>query len=648
MSSLISRSSNIPSVGEHLDIFILQKELHQGAMATLFLAEDPFSGRRVVVKIPCGDILNQPILFYHYQNEEQICRLVEHPGIISFIQRRRSRQYIIMEYVEGHDLRSMVGTNKKLELETALKLLNQLCEVATYLHEKGIVHLDLKPENIICLPDLTIKVIDFGLAFCRDLPDLLAQDLKNPQGTPWYIAPEQMLGERHDPRCDIYTMGMLFYEMLTGHLPWSRSSKLHVARKRLHHDPTPPRYYNGEIPPQIQDIILRAIARQSSQRYRNSKELQTELNNWQHLPVTATGNNSSPIPLWRRVFAFGRPALTKQQPEEPIPGGNKIIGAFIDSPANVEVVAELKKQALIDGFEVMLIHVIEEEHDSHVTRYGAAVEGEKLMAELEKAIQHLRQCGLDPSVRLIRGEAVEVLQRICREEKVARLVLGRSRKKEGLLRGASVPRRLLADETCPVCIAGKNRFVPLTDLATLQPQDINSDQILDCDIFLVDLWYEILSCHTEFIYQRFLFKNEGVEYDRNTCILGQWLHELEHSGNWPKIIEILKPVHDRFHGAAEKMIAGGRDLNLIRHIYQNESLPLSCTLKNELARVSQLLRSHLDQEAPPVIPFLADTNCPVTDVSKIGCGPLLGLVNLDEDIYSLMEKSRHRKQDGGN
>jgi len=183
-----------PEVGDTLDIFLLCSKLHEGAMATLFLAEDLLSREKVVLKIPCGDILNQPILLYHYQNEERISRLLEHQGIIRFIHRQRSRQYIIMEYVEGKDLRSRIGTKSILELSDALHLVDQLCSVVSYLHENTIVHLDLKPENIICCRDDTIKVIDFGLASCRYLPDLLTLDLKNPQGTPWYIAPEQLLG----------------------------------------------------------------------------------------------------------------------------------------------------------------------------------------------------------------------------------------------------------------------------------------------------------------------------------------------------------------------------------------------------------------------------------------------------------------------
>ena len=641
MSSLSSNAFQQPEIGDSLDIFILRTKLHEGALATLFLAEDQLSREQVVLKIPCGDILNRPLLLYHYQNEERISRLLDHPGIIRFIHRQRSRQYIIMEYVEGKDLRSWIGKNRSLELGLALTLMNQLCEVIRYLHDHSIVHLDLKPENVICCNDSSIKVVDFGLASSHSLPDLLHLDLDIPLGTPWYIAPEQLLGERSDPRCDIYAMAMVFYEMLTGNLPWPRSSKVHIARRRLRHDPTPPRFYKPDIPPQIQSIILRAIARHAEERYASIQDFQHDLNCWQQLPVTATGNTVKQPSLWKRLFpgkAIQKNSRNRQEVD--LPGEKpQLIGALIDSERSDTMLAELKKQALVRSADVTLLHVVEEESDSHVRRYGITVEGEKLMARLEQAVQLFRRYGIDPTIRLVRGEVVDVLANLCTDLNAELLVLGSSRKKEGLLRSASVRRRLEKNCPCPLIVAEEQHFSVTTDLSALQPDQLTAKQVLICDIFLVDLWYEHLHVHTDFIYQLLLHPERDVALDEKHCQFGRFLALLDTTGNWEKVTSILEPIHRKFHQAARQMAElNEHDHSSLQDIYIRESLPLSCEFKKELGYISCLLRAHLDK-APPSVPFLVDKTCPVSQPDLACYGPLLGALNLDQDLCVLIQKS---------
>ncbi len=642
MSSLSNNKFNQPTVGDSLDIFILRSELHKGALATLFLAEDLLSRQQVVLKIPCGDILNQPILLYHYQNEERISRLLDHPGIIRFIHRQRSRQYIIMEHVSGKDLRSMVGRHHRLELDTALTLMIHLSRAITYLHEQGIVHLDLKPENIICRKDSTIKVIDFGLASCRHLPDLLSLDLKNPQGTPWYIAPEQLLGERADPRCDIYSMGMLFYEMLTGRLPWPRSGKLHIARRRLGHDPTPPRYYNPEIPPQIQDIILRATARHAKDRYACVRDMQHDLEYWQQLPITISGKTAQRPPLWRRFFPGKTVQKSKLQQKRATASGDKpqIIGALIDSSESGNMLAEVKKQALIRSGEVTLVHVIEEQSDSPVRHYGITVEGEQLMAGLDQAVQILRRFNIDPGIRLVRGEVVDVLRRLSTDLRAELLVLGVSRKQKRLLGGASIRQRLEKNNPCLIMVAKKEQFSPATDLADLQPDQLTALQVLACDIFLVDLWYEHLHFHTNFIYHMLLYPEQRIDLSEDHCRFGHFLTSFNTSKNWKKIIPTLAQIHQQFHQVASQMAElGNHDHAALQSLYIRESLPLSYRLKKELGRISEFLRTYLDS-APPIVPFLTDKTCPATQPDLPCYGPLLSAVNLDQDLGILIRKSK--------
>lgn len=641
MSSLSCNAFQQPEIGDSLDIFILRSKLHEGALATLFLAEDRLSREQVVLKIPCGDILNRPLLLYHYQNEERISRLLDHPGIIRFFHRQRSRQYIIMEYVEGKDLRSWIGKNRSLELDSALTLLNQLCEVISYLHDQTIVHLDLKPENIICCKDSSIKVIDFGLASCRILPDLLRLDLDIPLGTPWYIAPEQLLGERADPRCDIYAIAMLFYEMLTGNLPWPRSNKVHIARRRLRHDPTPPRFFKPDIPPQIQSIILRAIARNTEERYKSVQDFQYDLNCWQQLPVTAAGNTIKRPSLWKRLFpgkAVQKRSLKEQETD--LPGGKpQLIGALIDSERSDIMLAELKKQALVRSADVTLLHVVEEESDSHVRRYGITVEGEKLMARLEQAVQLFRRYGIDPTIRLVRGEVVDVLNKLCTDLNAELLILGSSRKKEGLLRSASVRHRLEKNCPSPLIVAEDQQFLVATDLSALQPDQLTAKQVLICDIFLVDLWYEHLHVHTDFIYQLLLHPERDVTLGEKHCQFGRFLASFDTSASWQTVTSSLEPIHRKFHQIAYHMTElNEHDHRSLQDIYIRESLPLSCEFKKELGHVSCLLRAPLDK-TPPSVPFLVDKTCPVSQPDLACYGPLLGALNLDQDLCVLIQKN---------
>ncbi len=633
-----------PEVGDTLDIFVLSAKLHDGALATLFLAEDQLSREEVVLKIPCGDILNQPIILYHYQNEERISRLLDHPGIVRFIHRERSRQYIIMEKVSGQDLRAKVGRNRSLELPDALALMNSLCEVVGYLHKQSIVHLDLKPENIMCLEGARIKLIDFGLASCRSLPDLLALDLQNPQGTPWYIAPEQLLGERTDLRCDIYSMGMLFYEMLTGQLPWPRSSKVRVARRRLRHDPTPPRFYNPDIPPQIQTIILRAISRHAEDRYPSIVEMQNDLKCWQQLPITTEGRSIKRPSIWQHLFpgkTVQKSSTIAEEKTNLSQGKPQIIGALIDSSTRNDMLTEVREQALIKSGEVTLIHVIEEESDCHTTRYSATVEGEQLMAWLDQSVQNLRRFSIDPGIRLIRGEVIDVLDSVCKDLGAELLVLGVSRKKKSLLRGASVQHRLEKKKGChwQIVVAAEEEFSPETDLKDLQPGQLTEQQVLASDIFLVDLWFEHLHYHTDFIYQLLLYPEQDKDLSNVHCRFSQFLLSLKSSQNWQQLVEILEPIHLQFNAITARMAdLAPHDHSGLQDIYTRESLPLSCEFKKKLGHISCLLHAHLDKKLPSV-PFLADKVCPVTQPDLASYGPVLGALTLDQDLCVLIQRS---------
>ncbi len=646
-SSSKSAPLSAPAVGDNLDIFTLCSELHSGAMATLFLARDLLSGEQVVLKIPNPDILNHPTALYHYQNEERISRLLDHPSIVHFIQCQRSRQYIIMEHIVGRDLRSRVGRNRFLDLAEALPLMILLCETVSYLHEHGIVHLDLKPENILCCPDKRIKLIDFGLASCSHLPDLLALDLKKPQGTPWYISPEQLLGERSDLRCDVYSLGMLLYEMVTGCLPWPRSDKVRIARRRLRFDPTPPRYFNPALPPQIQAIILRAINRYREKRYQCAGDMLRDLRSWEQLPITLIGSNCKKPSLLQRLLP-GRAVQLNSEPEHQIQAEQnpQIIGALPGSGGYEEIMAEVKKQALIRTADVTLVHVIDsattDGSESVLLRYGISVQGEQLAAAIERAVQLLRRCSIDPTIRLLRGEPEIVLPELCAELEAELLIIGKSTKKQA---AKQLVKRIKTNTRC--LIAGEQPFSTDLHPAAIPPDQLTGSQMLGIDIFLIDLWYEHLHYHTESIYQMLLQPEEEPDVSAATCRLGKWLGAISANdyAQWQQVRKLLTPIHEEFHSVIGRVIEADGPAEQ-QQIYLNESLPLSCELKKQLSQVSRLLRDSLNPEQePPGLPFLTDDICPVAAPEVSAYGPVLRTFTLNRDLCALSEiQGQEKKQ----
>lgn len=624
-------------IGDIVDIFILRSNLHKGPLAHLFIAQDLLSREQVVLKVPTGDIINHPVILYHYQNEDRISRRISHTSIITYIHRQKSREYIIMAYEKGKDLRYRIRKEGSLPLSESIRIMMLLCDVISYLHGQGVIHLDLKPENIHCLEDGNIKLLDFGLASCRDLPDLLTADLEYPQGTPWYVSPEQLLGKRHHPGCDIYSMGMIFYEMVTGHLPWPRSGKLGVARRRLSHDPTPPRYYNPELPPQIQSIIMKAISRRLDHRFSSVSKMSVALQNWQNLQVT-DADLTTRKPAWWRQFWPGRSIQAKKIQTESTAGKTEqeqVIGALIDLNELNDLLAEVKKQALINNWEVSLVYIIEDENDSEFLQYGFKVEGERLKSFLEKAVQLLRRFNIDPTLRLIRGDVATSLNELCSRLHARMLVMGASGTKKGKFYGESIQERLSKNHRCSIKIADKQHHDYIAALIQKPIFELTAQQVLDIDIYLIDLWYDHLHFHTDFIYQLILESGYEVDLNGHKCRLGRFLDMIRKNPDWSRIFSVLDPIHRDFHEAAHNFtIISKSDHAKMHHLYTNISLPLSCNLKGEFSHVSHMIRELVDNP-PPVLPFLTDTSCPVSLPWRSYYGPILKAIDLDRDLSVL-------------
>jgi serine/threonine-protein kinase len=184
---------------------------------------------------------------------------------------------MVMEWVDGRLLREIISQQNKFPPERAVTILVRVLEALEYIHTHGVVHRDLKPENIMLDSNDVIKLIDFGIAGKEGSRRLTFAKLSQVMGTPDYISPEQVKGKRGDGRSDIYAMGVMLYEMLTGTTPFKGSNAFAIMNDRLLNNPTPPRELDPSISPQLQEIIYRAIERDPKNRYAHAREFAWDL-----------------------------------------------------------------------------------------------------------------------------------------------------------------------------------------------------------------------------------------------------------------------------------------------------------------------------------------------------------------------------------
>ncbi|MGA3070026.1 MAG: serine/threonine-protein kinase [Terracidiphilus sp.] len=270
-------------IGETLDHYRLDAMVARSRMSTLFKATDLRDGRKVAIKIPHEELEADPVLLERFRREEEIGQELDHPGVVkTFDGEERSRVYMVIEWVEGRLLRSILNQKCrnegcKMPVERALKIALGICDALDYMHKHGVVHRDLKPENIMVDGDDRIKLIDFGIAMKEDARRLTFVNLSTTLGTPDYISPEQVKGQRGDQRSDIYALGVMLYEMLTGETPFSGPNPLAVMNERVLHDPRPARKLRAEISPQLEEILNRALERDPRHRYATASEMAWDL-----------------------------------------------------------------------------------------------------------------------------------------------------------------------------------------------------------------------------------------------------------------------------------------------------------------------------------------------------------------------------------
>jgi eukaryotic-like serine/threonine-protein kinase len=263
--------------GAQIDSYRIEAPIARSGMATIYRARDVRDNRVVALKIPHPDLEADPILYDRFQREASIGEKLDHPKVMRvFGGEERSRIYIVMEWCDGRLLREILEEGR-MPQERAIHIAIGVLEALEYIHAHGIVHRDLKPENIMVNGDDNIKLIDFGIAGDVAARRLTYAKFTAAIGTPNYISPEQVKGKRGDGRSDIYSMGVILYELLTGKLPFSGATPLAAMNERLLNHPVPPSVAQPSVSPQLQEILYRALEREPKNRYAHAREFLDDL-----------------------------------------------------------------------------------------------------------------------------------------------------------------------------------------------------------------------------------------------------------------------------------------------------------------------------------------------------------------------------------
>jgi serine/threonine-protein kinase len=286
------------------DRFLLMEEIGRGGMATIFKAQDVCDERRAVaVKVPLPIFSSGVGAWSLFQQEEEIGRQLDHPFVLKFLPlpADRRRAYVVTEYVPGQSLAAYLRAKRPLPEAEALAIASQICAAIEHVHARGIVHYDVKPDNVILCPDGTIRLIDFGLAHRAVASRWTLAGRPPPIASASHVAPEQIKRLRGRKSADIYAVGAILYEMLTGAVPFPGDDPFVVASVRTLGDPPAPRRLNPDVSPQAEEIALRALRRDPTERYAAAAAMKADLDRPEDVVVSGLAGRLRPVTRWLRV-----------------------------------------------------------------------------------------------------------------------------------------------------------------------------------------------------------------------------------------------------------------------------------------------------------------------------------------------------------
>src|SRR4051794_25559610 len=264
-------------IGELFDgRYRLERRIGTGGMADVYLAEDESLGRNVAIKVLAERYAEDEQFVERFRREAQAAAGLNHPNIVSIYDRGEAdgSYYIAMEFLDGRSLKDEIVEDGPLPAPRAIDYALQILQALRFAHRNGVVHRDIKPHNIIVGRDRRLKVTDFGIARAGASQ---MTEVGSIIGTAQYLSPEQARGQQVRPPADLYSLGVVLYEMLTGRVPFDGDSAVAIAMKHVSENPRPPRELNPSIPPALEQVVLRALAKDPALRYQSADEMAADL-----------------------------------------------------------------------------------------------------------------------------------------------------------------------------------------------------------------------------------------------------------------------------------------------------------------------------------------------------------------------------------
>lgn len=255
------------------DRYEVVSHIGQGGMADVFLAVDTILNRQVAIKILRADLSTDAVSILRFEREAQAAAALAHPNIVEIydVGDYKGHHYIVMEYVTGKTLKQVIRSRGPLVNEEAVDIMKQLCSAISEAHSRGIIHRDIKPQNVIVKADGSIKILDFGIATAKGSMQLTQAN--NVMGSVHYLAPELSKGEAASPQSDIYALGIVLYEMLAGDVPFKADQAVQIALKHMREPMPDVRLINASVPQSIANVITRATAKDPNNRYGSCREM---------------------------------------------------------------------------------------------------------------------------------------------------------------------------------------------------------------------------------------------------------------------------------------------------------------------------------------------------------------------------------------